>query len=56
MTENNQLKYRYGLQMKYFKDSSLSLQYANFCEVVLLWFCLDDHEKWLSADNNLLEC
>ena len=25
------------------------------CEVILLWFCSDDYEKWLSADNNLQE-
>ena len=53
--ENNQLKCRHGLQMNHFKDSSLSLEYANSCEVILLWFCSDDHEKWLSADNNLQE-
>ena len=53
--ENNQLKCRNGLQMNHFKDSSLSLEYANSCEVILLWFCSDDHEKWLSADNNLQE-
>ena len=53
--ENNQLKCRNGLQMNHFKNSSLSLEYANSCEVILLWFCSDDHEKWLSADNNLQE-
>ena len=53
--ENNQPKYRYGLQMNHYKDSSLSLEYANSCEVILLWFCSDDHENWLSADNHLLE-
>ena len=43
--ENNQLKCRHGLQMNHFKDSSLSLEYANWCEVILLWFCSDDYEK-----------
>ena len=53
--DNNQLKFRNGLQMNHFKNSSLSLECANSCEVILLWFCSDDHEKWLSADNNLQE-
>ena len=55
MRENNQLKCRHGLQMNHFKDSSLSLECANSREVILLWFCSDDHENWLSADNYLLE-
>ena len=41
--------------MNHFKDPSLSLECANLREVILLWFCSDDHEKWLSADNYLLE-
>ena len=53
--ENNRPKHRHGLQMNHYKDSSLSLEYANSCEVILLWFCSDDHENWLSADNHLLE-
>ena len=53
--ENNQPKHRHGLQMNHYKDSSLSSEYANSCEVILLWFCSDDHENWLSADNHLLE-
>ena len=34
--ENNQLKYRHGLQMKYFKDSSLII---NMQTPVKLFFC-----------------
>ena len=34
--ENNQLKYRHGLQMKYFKDSSLII---NMQTTVKLFFC-----------------
>ena len=52
--ENNQLKYIRGLQMNFFKDSSLSEEYADSCEAILLWFCPDNREKWLSADNYLL--
>ena len=43
--ENNQLKYIRGLQMNFFKDSSLSEEYADSCEAILLWFCPDNREK-----------
>ena len=52
--ENNQLKCRHGLQMNHFKDSSLSLEYANSCDVILLWFCSDDHQNWLLHTAELL--
>ena len=53
--ENDQPKHRYGLQMNHYKDSSLSLEYANSCEVILLWFCSDDHDHWFIL-NELLKC
>ena len=43
--DNNELKCRNGLQMNHFKDLSLSSECANWCEVILLWFCSDDYEK-----------
>ena len=43
--ENNQPKHRHGLQMNHYKDSSLSLEYANSCEVILLWFCSNDSQQ-----------